>query len=241
MDVQDGFIVGIFDYCDRWCEQCGFTSNCRLFADKAELEATLNPTLKPIADAPPCPKDSSPQPAWIQELIDEMNNAVAEAIADGTIDEPRPPIAPEHGIIEERALAYAQRVHAWLTARDFLSVYEPPDPRAVIGWFQYSIPAKAHRALRGLAYADREQPDGPADHDGSAKVALLAIERSHAAWLNVVHTGLGTASEVEPFIADLIALSDELDRVFPNARTFVRPAFDEPDEVAKLYAAERTS
>jgi hypothetical protein len=33
-------------------------------------------------------------------------------------------------------------------------------------------------------------------------------------------------------------LSDELDRVFPKARAFVRPAFDEPDEVARLLALE---
>ena len=25
MEVQDGFIVGIFNYCDRWCERCPLT------------------------------------------------------------------------------------------------------------------------------------------------------------------------------------------------------------------------
>ena len=29
------------------------------------------------------------------------------------------------------------------------------------------------------------------------------------------------------------------EQVFPKARTFVRPAFDEPDEIAKLLAQER--
>ena len=38
MDIQDGFIVGIFNYCDRWCERCPFTSRCRLFATLAEIE-----------------------------------------------------------------------------------------------------------------------------------------------------------------------------------------------------------
>jgi len=46
-------------------------------------------------------------------------------------------------------------------------------------------------------------------------------------------------TEIEPFITNLIWLTDELDRVFPNARAFMRPAFDEPNEVAKLLAAER--
>jgi len=90
----------------------------------------------------------------------------------------------------------------------------------------------------GLAEDDPEERDWPADHDGSAKVALVGIERSHAAWLRLVESGLALASEVEPFIADLIWLSDELDRVFPRARAFVRPGFDEPDEVARLIAEE---
>ena len=64
------------------------------------------------------------------------------------------------------------------------------------------------------------------------------MERSHAAWLELAHNGLASPAEIEPFIADLIWLSDELERVFPNARAFVRPGFDEPDEVAKLLAAE---
>ncbi len=38
MEVREGFIVGIFNYCDRWCERCPLTSRCRVFADMAELE-----------------------------------------------------------------------------------------------------------------------------------------------------------------------------------------------------------
>lgn len=32
MDVRDGFILGIYNYCDRWCESCAFTSRCGAFA-----------------------------------------------------------------------------------------------------------------------------------------------------------------------------------------------------------------
>ncbi len=39
MEVQDGFIVGIYNYCDSWCEPCQFTSRCRVFADGAKHEA----------------------------------------------------------------------------------------------------------------------------------------------------------------------------------------------------------
>ena len=74
--------------------------------------------------------------------------------------------------------------------------------------------------------------------DYAQRVHERGIERSHAAWLELVEMSLATAADVEPFICDLIWLTDELDRVFPKARSFVRAGFDEPDEVARLLAAE---
>lgn len=239
MDVQDGFILGIYNYCDSWCTTCAFTSRCRVFADRAEIEATQDPNLKAIFDAPLLPQDIPPAPPrWMQELIDEMNKAASEPICEEELERFRPKVALEHESLEERAHAYSDRAHAWLEDRDFNSMQDSSDPRAVIAWFQYSIPAKIHRALHGLADDDPDERAGPADHDGSAKVALLGIERSHAAWLDLVYRDLASPPEVEPFVADLIWLSDELERVFPKARAFVRPAFDEPAEVAKLLAAE---
>lgn len=239
MEVQGGFIVGVDNYCDRWCETCAFTSRCRAFADLAEMEAELDPHLKAVAEAPPLPQDiPPPPPRWMQELIDEMNKIASEPPSNEEYRKLRPEIPPEHQVIETRAHVYADRVHAWLESHDAVSRFDPGDPRAVISWFQYSIAAKTHRALRGMADDHPDERDWPADHDGSAKVALLGIERSHAAWLELAHCGLASPSEIEPVIADLIWLCDELERVFPRARAFVRPGFDEPDEVARLRAEE---
>jgi hypothetical protein len=27
MDVDEGFILGVYNYCDRWCEKCRFPSD----------------------------------------------------------------------------------------------------------------------------------------------------------------------------------------------------------------------
>jgi hypothetical protein len=236
MEVRDGFIVGIFNYCDRWCERCAFTSRCRLFADVAEVKASLDPGLKEIVEAPPLPQDvPPPPPPWMEELLQAMNEASAPTCPQDY--EPRP-LPPEHEAIEARARGYCLRVYGWRRAREFHSANDPGDPRAVIGWFHTVIGAKVHRALHGLAEDQPEERDWPADHDGSAKVALLGIERSHSAWLDVVERGLASHSEIASFVADLVWLTDALERVFPNARAFVRPALDEPDEVAMLLAQE---
>jgi hypothetical protein len=66
MEIQDGFIVGIFNYCDGWCVACAFTSRCRLFADKVEMEARQDPGLKALVEAPPrtCRTQETLAPSW---------------------------------------------------------------------------------------------------------------------------------------------------------------------------------
>ena len=31
------YIEGIYNYCDRWCEKCRFTSNCYLFTTESRI------------------------------------------------------------------------------------------------------------------------------------------------------------------------------------------------------------
>ena len=199
MDIQDGFIVSIFNYCDSWCDACAFTSRCRLFAASAEFEAGPLP--------PPPPRT----------------------------------IPLDHEALCEHARTYLDWVFAWRRAHEaFATVTDPGDPRAVVSWFCSLIYVKVRRALRGLAEDDPAERDWPADHDGSAKVALLGVERSQEAWLQIVERGHATWNEAEPFIRQLLWIRDEIERIFPNARTFVRPGFDEPDEVSKLLARSGT-
>jgi hypothetical protein len=236
MEVHDGFIVGVDNYCDRWCERCAFTSWCRLFADSAKLEAAHDPELKAVVDAPLLPHEvPPPAPLWLKELLEQQELAAAD-------EEPaplRPERRPEHDPILERAFAYSLNVHRW---RNGLASPDSPavdDPRAVILWFGTLLPAKVGRAL-SRSDSDDEKDYEQSDQEGSAKVALIGIEESHAAWLDLVARGHATDATVQPFIADLIWMADELERVFPGARTFVRPGLDEPDAVARLLESRDT-
>jgi hypothetical protein len=236
VEVRNGFIVGIFNYCDRWCDACAFTSRCRLFADMAEMEATLDPALKALVEVPPL-EPTPPPPPWLEELLEALDLAMHKAVDNG-----RPlerPLPPDHMRIQDRAHAYRARLHSWVRALE-LSKNNPADPEAVVRWFHTLIPAKIHRALRGLADGQPEDRDWPADYDGSAKVALVGIERSHTAWLDLVRRGVVTEADAAPFVADLVWLGESLERVFPNARAFIRPALDEQDEASRLLTRERS-
>jgi hypothetical protein len=236
MDVQDGFIVGIFNYCDRWCEACAFTSRCRSFAMEAEMEARLDPSHRALVDAPRRPQDIRKPPEWLQVIMAEAESAIATR--DGHIEEPRQS-RHEDRPLEQRALDYARRALDRLEAHGQHGAADPGDPWAIIRWFAQQVPSKIGRATRGIANDDGEFRDWPADHDGSAKAAIIGIERSHAAWNALVASQAFPAEEAAAFVTELQWLERALDRAFPRARAFVRPGFDEPEAVARLEAGER--
>ena len=227
MEVKDGFIVGVWNYCDRWCERCALTSWCRLFADAAEEDAASDPHLEPIVHAPLLASDVEPVPKWLQELIDEPPAA----------DDEPPPVhrqRNERDPVVERAFSYSLNVHQWRrTPRPAAA----SDAESVISWFGTLLPAKIGRAFSRRCPAEHWLAGEPSDQDGSAKVALIGIEQSHAAWLQLVESGYATLAEVDPFVADLVWMGEAIERAFPKARAFVRPGFDEPDAVARLVAS----
>jgi hypothetical protein len=238
MEVQGGFIVGIFNYCDSWCEQCAFTSRCRLFADRAEMEARLDALHAPIVNAPPLPEEAEPEPpAWMRELIEEMNEACKQPISDEEWERMKPRVPAEHAPVNARAKRYGFDTNRWLTTHESGQRNAPDDPRDVIAWFHFLIGAKVNRSL--TVWPGEDDDFKGWDADGSAKVALLGIERSHQAWLALVERDVISASEADPFIADLVWLGEALERIRPRARAFVRPGFDEPDAVARLLASDR--
>jgi hypothetical protein len=119
MEVRDGFIVSIFNYCDRWCEACAFTSRCRVFADVARMEASLDPNLRPVTEAPPLPQDLPPPPAkWVETIIEEMNDIARRPPTKEALANPEPTLPPEHAAIQARSMAYCLGVHRWLRDRE---------------------------------------------------------------------------------------------------------------------------
>lgn len=100
------------------------------------------------------------------------------------------------------------------------------DSLEVIRWYQPQIWVKLCRAANGAIRAHLDDMEGmQEDADGSAKVALLGIERSIEAWTTV----LARFPDHEDAIFSLTTLKRLLKQVeaaFPNARAFRRPGFD---------------
>ena len=219
MEVRDGFIVSVHNYCDRWCERCAFTSHCRVFASAAEMDASFDPNMAAIVEASRSERRELQMPAWTEAM---------------PADDASPTIPREHRPIDARATAYAIRLHEWLNARDGADLWNTDTQCAVIARFALLVAMKINRARTVSPDDDAGDDLWTSDQDGSAKVALIAMEQSHAAWRDLVDRGVTSHDDAQPFIADLVWLHQALEQARPNARRFVRPAFDEPDEVARL-------
>ncbi len=230
MDTQDGFIVGVYHYCDRWCEYCPLTGRCRVFATGQEIdfEVSSGKSIEQAVDGLRARIRALMPPV---ELDPEDEDIVEDGVLEAGAEAPR-----QHGDVEQRAREYGLRVWTFLEGRSRPEVHRPgvPDPLDVVGHFSLFVASKTFRALCGLSMEVDERYDA----NGSAKAALLGIERSHAAWLDLVQQGGVAEPDSAPFIADLIWLGDALTRIFPAARAFVRPGLDEPDAVAQLEARE---
>jgi hypothetical protein len=247
MSNPEEFIDGIYNYCDRWCERCALTQRCRVFAveeqslgrgdlrdrDKAAFWRALESVLTQTID-------------MLQEVVQEDGPAAEAPRADLAETCRRHRRALAHPLVL-RGHAYAQEVGAWFEqkrepmealkealgeeARFGSSGLDAEREDREIGeavevarWYQFQIPIKLARAVS----ARQEGRDGPSfEADGSAKVALLAIDRSLAAWTLLRAALPDEDDSVLDLLVLLGALRRDTERDFPRARVFVRPGFDD--------------
>jgi len=159
--------------------------------------------------------------------------------ADDIEDMKSKDMAAKNHLLCRAAKRYSDLVEDWLRGRETLFFETAAAQREgvsldeaieVIRWYQYFIGAKVMRAVRGKIDEEEERDNEfPSDSDGSAKIALIAIDRSIAAWAVIRHYITDGAGGVIDVIAFLDGLGQAVEKTFPRARSFIRPGFDEPD------------
>jgi hypothetical protein len=123
---------------------------------------------------------------------------------------------------------------AELQAQARLGAGHPEDVAAEIGdglevvqWYLFFIDVKLQRAVASRVDRNRDGDDGfPSDADGSAKVALVAIDRSIGAWARLRGHLDGEADAMLDLLVQLERLRRAVERDFPTARAFRRPGLD---------------
>jgi len=226
-------IPGIYNYCDRWCERCPLTSRCLVYA--TEQEDGVLPESQDIHNADFWRK--------LNSIMDETRQMISEWASQRGIDltqsenenqsrnQRRRQLVDNHPLTKA-AKKYANLASDWFRELDQAIRSESFDPEArdVIQWYQYQIAVKTMRALSSrkeeLGEQDPELAELPKDSDGSAKVALIGIDRSIAAWRLMQLSLPEHADSVVPLLLQLERLRNRVEKHFPDARAFVRPGFD---------------
>lgn len=239
--ADERFIAGIYNYCDRWCERCPQTLHC------------LNFSLLEEEFSDPETKDIRNEKFWrkLSEIFGETLELLKEAgkkwgIELETLDSANDTerlraneAAAENHLICRAAKSYSKMVEDWFREKEELffetatvvnEAVNPEEAFEVIRWYQHFIAAKVMRAVRGKMEEDEERCDEfPSDSDGSAKIALIAIDRSISAWAVIPHYNHLYAGRVFEIISYLDRLGQAVEETFPNARSFIRPGFDRID------------
>lgn len=236
---SSGFIPGIYNYCDRWCERCNFTSRCATYAAPVN-----NPKKEP---------DNRDNKEFWEELAEIFKTtaqlilqmAEKEGIDLSAIDtkqleelESQKEKRLTHDLIK-MARGYDNSVQDWKKKnqeeiRLYLSNIREPeelqvslhDAFEVISWYQHLITSKIYRAL-GSEESEREFELDPYDSNGSAKIALISVERTMNAWALIVQNLIKYEDDILPMLVSLEKLKNSIREYFPDAENFIRPGLDE--------------
>lgn len=251
------FIEGVYNYCDRWCERCPFTSRCMLY--DMEEENRDEPASHVInSDA-----------FWkrLAAIFKQTHEMIARMAAEQGVDldsidsesvmeeENRQRAKSESNPLSQSAAQYVKLVNEWFEreypasererdadptrtdlplvdfdAQDLASDIQ--DAIEVIRWYQFQIAVKIIRGLMGDESVEDDKLEGvrQRDSDGSIKVALIGMERSISAWGKLSELLPERAGGILPMMLHLEQLRRGTEQAFPNANSFVRPGFDEaPD------------
>jgi len=247
------YIPGVYNYCDRWCERCSFTNRCVNYEISEEHFA--DPESRDMNNELFWQKLSETFQATL-ELVNEMIEEQGIDIESDDIEDIKKEEEKIRETVDNHQLIisakeYADMAACWFeSAEDFFLEKEidlnkkvrldlpteNPDKEAaaisdavdVITWYLYFIQIKLMRAIHGELEDRFELPDDfLKDSDGSAKVALIAIDRSIAAWGKMLNYFPDQEDELFKLLVNLEQLRRNAEKVFPNARSFIRAGFDD--------------
>jgi hypothetical protein len=105
------------------------------------------------------------------------------------------------------------------------------DNTEIFGWYHTFIGAKVSRAVGGRLdasrYTDEEDREfGEYDMNGSAKVAMISIERSINALNNLYDLLPEFSGEIAELLVKTGKLRNGMESAFPGYKNFKRPGFD---------------
>lgn len=230
--MKHEYIPLVHNYCDRWCERCTVRSRCRLIAE--------DPGVVLVEEH----KEYENQAFWdYLSVMFSAANECARKLAEENGFEENPLVTPEYVVrfspqeLSSRAAEYGNQVWNWLmenkTSFDQLqqnieqinedSARIFADALEVIRWYGQFILVKVERALLVL---ERDPAMDAFDRFTSAKIALIAVNRTMGAFSTLVQWWYSD-DEILYFLSILTDLNNAIITLFPETVEMNRPGFED--------------
>lgn len=228
LTAREQFIQGICNFCDDWCQRCPKTQNCLSYAHNKESKGI---------DFSKENSDSTNASFWF--AVDRYNTWATNLskLLNGS----------EQTELSILLLAekFAEECKTWIDKNrssfpayvDKVLIENSPinvtfsDMVDILEWYGTLIPKKLERALKEYDLRkniDPEEEHNPfKDNIGSAKMAMVACNRSLIAFSYIVMELVEEKEAVTDLASMLLGIIDEITTYFPAVKEFVRPGLDE--------------
>jgi hypothetical protein len=217
-------IPGVHHHCDEWCDYCPVTNRCLAYRCTADFRAQRgrapgDPTFTSLEEAIAFTRDVSGAEGM---RTDELDALVSHPPGQSGVQTSDPLAAVAWDYAEATACLMMPSALEMSRARPRV---RPAGPTAeeIVLWYHLRIYMRTFRALVAQESACGQRTE---DATGSAKLVLVAVERSRHA-LRALRT-VESAEELDRLLSMLDEIERGLDERFPHARAFVRLGIDQP-------------
>jgi hypothetical protein len=246
-------IPGIHNYCDRWCERCAFSNRCEVGIQ--EMKSTVPADMNTEAFWEQIGKNFQKALDMLHKAAKQHGIEITEFTPEEKKEHHANEKKKQKKIDGTALIALSQKytdlAHEWLkdnkevadkglelithlelgvqtgeqTKEITLQLKESLD---IIQWYLFFFYIKFQRAMSGKIEADEwdDETGYQTDANGSAKVAMIAVERTMGAWQNMLELGAINEDKCLDLLSLLEQIKNAAIKEFPDAKKFVRVGFD---------------
>lgn len=251
--MPDKHIPGIHNYCDRWCERCTFTNRCAVGESESSLsseekditnKAFWNKLAENFGEAMALLQKAAYEHGIDLTMTEKQKKEYRETTKRKRKESREHPIGElswqytelvmkwlENNGVKENLDALLQRVTLGIQteAEGMQQTETIEECLSVIQWYEHFIHVKFMRALMGKMEDEGWEIENgfQRDYDGSAKIAMIATDRSMQAWSRLYQLMPGEEDALLRLLAMLQKIKSLAETEFPDAQKFIRPGFDE--------------
>jgi hypothetical protein len=254
--MADKKIPGIHNYCDRWCERCAFGSRCQVYENETGAFPEQK-DMRNKAFWERLSENFSKAHRLLEQAATQYGvdlSSLAKEVEHAQENEARIRRESQNHPLSKLSWNYSEASRNWLKSQPgmlkmleelnekiTLGVESVDDAKtktvvikdclAVIQWYQAFIHVKFIRAIMGKLEDESDPEAGEdsyqRDFNGSAKIGMIAIERSIQAWVKLYDLLPEREDDFLKLLAMLEKMNTMAQEEFPDAKSFKRPGFDD--------------